>query len=98
MPAVQRHQNGPARRAEPDLHGRRVRYALPYRRERWDCPDGDFIDVDFVDGQPGQPMVVLFHGLEGSAASFDDFSATPSFLRGSSASASTMTPNAVPST
>jgi len=40
-----------------------------YRRERWDCPDGDFIDVDFVDGQPGQPMVVLFHGLEGSSDS-----------------------------
>jgi predicted alpha/beta-fold hydrolase len=40
-----------------------------YRRERWDTPDGDFIDVDFVDGQPGQPMLVLFHGLEGSSDS-----------------------------
>ncbi|MQR01902.1 YheT family hydrolase [Glaciimonas soli] len=42
---------------------------VKYRRERWNTPDGDFIDVDFVDGQPGQPMVVLFHGLEGSSDS-----------------------------
>ena len=40
-----------------------------YRRERWSTPDGDFIDVDFVDGDPRQPLVVLFHGLEGSSAS-----------------------------
>ncbi len=45
------------------------RPAPRYRRERWDTPDGDFIDVDFVDGQPGQPWVVLFHGLEGSSDS-----------------------------
>ena len=42
---------------------------LPWRRERWDTPDADFIDVDFIDGQPGQPLVVLFHGLEGSSNS-----------------------------
>ncbi|MBQ5947836.1 YheT family hydrolase [Massilia sp. ST3] len=42
---------------------------VPYRRERWHSHDGDFIDVDFVDGQPGQPLVVLFHGLEGSSHS-----------------------------
>jgi uncharacterized protein len=42
---------------------------VAFRRERWDTPDGDFIDVDFVDGQPGQPFVVLFHGLEGSSDS-----------------------------
>jgi len=40
-----------------------------FRRERWDTPDGDFIDVDFVDGQPDRPFVVLFHGLEGSSDS-----------------------------
>jgi predicted alpha/beta-fold hydrolase len=40
-----------------------------FRRERWDTPDSDFIDVDFVDGRPGQPLVVLFHGLEGSSDS-----------------------------
>ena len=43
--------------------------AVAYRRERWNTPDGDFIDIDFVDGQPGKPMVVLFHGLEGSSDS-----------------------------
>ena len=43
--------------------------AIRFRRERWDAPDGDFVDVDFVDGQPGQPFVVLFHGLEGSSDS-----------------------------
>ncbi|HEY8607451.1 MAG TPA: alpha/beta fold hydrolase [Noviherbaspirillum sp.] len=42
---------------------------LDFRRERWNSPDGDFIDVDFVDGRPGQPFLVLFHGLEGSSAS-----------------------------
>lgn len=43
--------------------------AVDYRRERWTTPDNDFIDVDFVDGQPHQPVVVLFHGLEGSSDS-----------------------------
>jgi uncharacterized protein len=43
--------------------------AVAFRRERWQAPDGDFVDVDFVDGQPGQPFVVLFHGLEGSSNS-----------------------------
>ena len=43
--------------------------AVTYRRERWDAHDGDFVDVDFVDGEPGKPFVVLFHGLEGSSNS-----------------------------
>lgn len=42
---------------------------VDFRRERWDTPDGDFIDIDFVHGQPGRPLVVLFHGLEGSSDS-----------------------------
>ena len=46
-----------------------ARPAVAYRRERWDAQDGDFIDVDLVDGAPGQPLVVLFHGLEGSSRS-----------------------------
>lgn len=43
----------------------------PYRRERWETPDGDFIDVDWLDAAqgPDTPLVVLFHGLEGSSAS-----------------------------
>jgi len=40
-----------------------------YRRVRWDTPDGDFVDLDFVDGEPGKPFIVLFHGLEGSSHS-----------------------------
>ena len=40
-----------------------------FRRERWDTPDGDFVDVDFVDGPAGTPWVHLFHGLEGSSNS-----------------------------
>ncbi|MBI2277529.1 MAG: alpha/beta fold hydrolase [Dechloromonas sp.] len=43
--------------------------ALKLRRERWTTPDGDFIDVDHLDGPPDAPMLVLFHGLEGSADS-----------------------------
>ena len=39
------------------------------RRERWDTPDGDFIDVDHLDGPAEAPLMVLFHGLEGSANS-----------------------------
>lgn len=42
---------------------------LPLRRERWDTPDGDFIDVDHLDAPAGAPLLVLFHGLEGSARS-----------------------------
>jgi uncharacterized protein len=48
-----------------------------YRRERWSTPDGDFVDVDYVqsaahkaDQTPlKRPLLVLFHGLEGSSAS-----------------------------
>ncbi|HEX6733932.1 MAG TPA: alpha/beta fold hydrolase [Azonexus sp.] len=42
---------------------------LPLRRERWTTPDGDFIDVDHLDGPADAPLLVLFHGLEGSARS-----------------------------
>jgi uncharacterized protein len=47
--------------------------APAYRRERWTTPDGDFIDVDFGstpgDESVARPLLVLFHGLEGSSAS-----------------------------
>lgn len=41
---------------------------LPLRRERLELPDGDFVDLDWTPGNDG-PIVVLFHGLEGSARS-----------------------------
>ena len=43
-----------------------------FQRERWSTPDGDFIDVDFLQAThaPGpRPLLVLFHGLEGSSRS-----------------------------
>lgn len=48
-------------------------------RTRWATPDADFIDVDTLSGAPKRPLLVLFHGLEGSSAShyaqaFADFS------------------------
>jgi predicted alpha/beta-fold hydrolase len=39
------------------------------RRERWETPDGDFVDVDFLDGPAAAPWVQLFHWLEGSSRS-----------------------------
>ena len=57
---------------------------VAYRRERWDTPDGDFIDLDWLrDAESGDrpriprpgsvadaaPLVVLFHGLEGCSTS-----------------------------
>jgi hypothetical protein len=46
-----------------------ARPRVQYRRERWETPDGDFVDVDHVDAMPDAPWVVLFHGLEGSSGS-----------------------------
>jgi len=47
--------------------------AVAYRRERIDTPDGDFWLFDWlVDAAPraaNSPLVVLFHGLEGSSGS-----------------------------
>lgn len=62
----------------PALYARRAFGPAPqYRRERWDTPDGDFIDVDFLREAPSQeatanaarPLLVVFHGLEGSSRS-----------------------------
>lgn len=49
--------------------------AMPaYRRERIATPDGDFIDLDWLEdgsarANASAPLLVLFHGLEGSSAS-----------------------------
>lgn len=40
-----------------------------FRREVWETPDHDQIALDWVDGPPSAPLVVMFHGLEGSSAS-----------------------------
>ncbi|HZP91523.1 MAG TPA: alpha/beta fold hydrolase [Burkholderiales bacterium] len=39
------------------------------RRVRFDTPDGDFVDFDWLDGPSDVPVVVLFHGLEGGSCS-----------------------------
>jgi uncharacterized protein len=41
---------------------------VPYRRERWDTPDGDFIDVDWAGAENAPNLLVLFHGVEGNSA------------------------------
>jgi predicted alpha/beta-fold hydrolase len=46
-----------------------ARPAIIYRRERWELDDGDFIDIDWLDNVADAPLVVLFHGLEGSSYS-----------------------------
>lgn len=43
-----------------------------WMRQRWDTPDGDFIDIDHMglaDARANRPLLVLFHGLEGSSRS-----------------------------
>jgi uncharacterized protein len=47
----------------------RPRPRLPLRRERWELPDGDFVDVDRLDGAPEAPLLLVLHGLEGSSSS-----------------------------
>lgn len=54
----------------PALFARHRGGAKPlYQRERWATPDADFIDVDRLPASPDKPLLVLFHGLEGSSAS-----------------------------
>ena len=44
-----------------------------WSRERWDTPDGDFVDVDWRFDEivlpDDAPLLLLFHGLEGSSSS-----------------------------
>jgi len=54
----------------PALFSRRFDGAAPlFRRERWTTSDGDFIDVDWQGDDRAAPLLVLFHGLEGSSSS-----------------------------
>lgn len=41
----------------------------PTRLERWDTPDGDFIELHRLDGEPHSPRLVMLHGLEGTIRS-----------------------------
>ncbi len=46
----------------------RMPIRLPLAHERWDLPDGDFIDVDVMRAAtPDSAVVVVCHGLEGSS-------------------------------
>ena len=58
------------------LRATRYQGAKPqFTRTRWTTPDHDFIDVDFLieadacEAPAGQPLLVVFHGLEGSSSS-----------------------------
>ena len=42
---------------------------IAFERERWDTPDGDFIDLDWCGPRDALRCMVLFHGLEGSSKS-----------------------------
>lgn len=42
---------------------------VPLQRERWETPDGDFLDIDRVQGTSRAPMLIVLHGLEGSSRS-----------------------------
>lgn len=65
---------GHAQTIWPKLFSRlqHVEHPPVFVRERWDTPDGDFVDCDWL-SPPGhggeQPLLVMFHGLEGSSAS-----------------------------
>lgn len=60
----------------PPFISKSCRHGLPiYQRERLDTPDGDFVDVDHLvhcrvrQSREHRPLLVLFHGLEGSSSS-----------------------------
>ena len=64
----------------PNAHGQTIYAATlapcagaALRRTRWETPDGDFIDLDWVgaphERYPRPPLVVLLHGLEGGSGS-----------------------------
>ncbi len=77
MPALQTYRapiwlpGGHAQTIWPALVSRRHSGDAPhYVRERWDTPDGDFIDVDIQAAADADARwLVMFHGLEGSSHS-----------------------------
>lgn len=57
------------------------RVPVDYRRERIDTPDGDFLDLDWLDHPDSRRLVVLSHGLEGDSSRVYVASAARYFLR-----------------
>ena len=60
----------------PALYARRFFGEHPqFRRERWTTPDDDFVDLDWLADENARPvsqprpLLVMFHGLEGSSRS-----------------------------
>jgi predicted alpha/beta-fold hydrolase len=53
------------------LWGRLVRRGprVPTHAERWETPDGDFVDVRRLEAPAGAPRLLLLHGLEGTPRS-----------------------------
>lgn len=51
----------------------RIKPPVSLNRERLETPDGDFLDIDYLDGAAEStgrsPLVVILHGLEGSSKS-----------------------------
>jgi predicted alpha/beta-fold hydrolase len=61
---------GHAQTIWPVFFSRRFDGARPqFARERWATPDGDFVDVDWLGSDRAAPLLVCFHGLEGSSRS-----------------------------
>jgi predicted alpha/beta-fold hydrolase len=77
MPALQTYRapiwlpGGHAQTIWPALVSRRQMGDAPhYVRERWETPDGDFVDVDIQAAADADARwLVMFHGLEGSSHS-----------------------------
>lgn len=61
---------GNAQTIWPALFGRRrLGPPMAFRRERWTTPDADFVDADWLGEDIDAPLLVMFHGLEGSTKS-----------------------------
>ncbi len=61
---------GNAQTIWPALFSKRFHGPEPsLTRERWATPDRDFVDVDWHGNDSTKPLLVLFHGLEGSSSS-----------------------------
>ncbi len=77
IPAPRWLPGGHAQTIWPKLFARQHHQTPPtFLRERWDTPDGDFVDCDWLPQTAAmqahaqeRPLLVMFHGLEGSSAS-----------------------------